>query len=113
MQATDRQVQSDELSYIQNEVSMKLIEHLRTNKLLPRNLTRKRCRKLVRHKVMKVRQADYNSSYDTVTFRDTLAENIRCIERVRYNRRLGTIVFDFRFEGCNWQKLKVINEVKQ
>ena len=90
---------------------MKLIDHLRTNRLLPRNLTRKRQSKPVRNKVIRFRQADNNTSYETLTFRDTLAENIRCIERVRYNSRLGTVVFDFRFEGCNWQKLKVIDEV--
>ena len=92
---------------------MKLIDHLRANKLLPRNLARKR--RIAQPAIRKVRnqakRVEYRDFYEYLTFRDTIDGNIRAIERILYNRKLGTVSFAFRFEGCNWQKIKIIDEV--
>ena len=81
---------------------MKLIEHLRTNKLLPRNLT-------TRRRIPK--QARYGAYYATLTTCENIASNIMSVERILYNRKLGTVCFYFGFDSNNRTKLKVIDEV--
>ena len=83
----------------------------RCHTLLHQNLRREgRCKiapKILQRKSLTSSRKDY----PMLAFRENIDKNIRFIESIWYNKRTGSLTFNFRFESYNGLNLKNISEV--